>query len=508
MRQFDFKDKCEERGFIAKRKVKWYNPVQLMKTAVKVLVSSIFGTFADRREFQTNGPNAPFFHRNKDELWIDYIADTGDGFHATYSMAYLLAQEQLVVDGKVLPRGDILILGGDQVYPTASRDEYYNRFRGPFESAFPENDNIPSPYMYAVPGNHDWYDGLNSFIKLFTQKRTIGNWKTQQQRSYFALRLPGNWWLWGIDIQPDSDIDGPQLEYFHKIALEHVGEEEMQVILCLADPSWVHYEKGKINNAYARLRFFQKRYIEKIKNVRGGTVAKRLKLRLTLAGDWHHYSSYCSVNKEGEATYKIVSGGGGAFLHPTHHLPREIPDLVDGPFYQKKVYPSVERSQQLLWENLFFGLRNPYLTLLIALVLWVPMALMVPSEMRVKGAQLLSIEPLNTIFSFFTELLVAHLMIGIIIGFTLIALNLLSAYVPFLSTKTWDNLSFSSLGVDDYKNFLRLHITPDKITVYPLKVERICREWSAYHNDAAPRIQPRQELKVELIEEPFELVSK
>ncbi len=39
--------------------------------------------------------------------------------------------------GKLLPRGDVLILGGDLAYPNPSTETYDLRFVGPFEQALP-----------------------------------------------------------------------------------------------------------------------------------------------------------------------------------------------------------------------------------------------------------------------------------------------------------------------------------------------------------------------------------
>ena len=74
------------------------------------------------------------------------------------------------------------------------------------------------PTVYAIPGNHDWYDGLTGFMRLFGQDdRWLGGWRTNQTRSYFAVELPHDWWLWGIDIQSDSLIDEPQLDFFGRV---------------------------------------------------------------------------------------------------------------------------------------------------------------------------------------------------------------------------------------------------------------------------------------------------
>lgn len=53
----------------------------------------------------------------KDDLWFDFMADTGDGGNSSYSVARLLAQPSLRVqsDSSVLnlPRANLLIIGGD-----------------------------------------------------------------------------------------------------------------------------------------------------------------------------------------------------------------------------------------------------------------------------------------------------------------------------------------------------------------------------------------------------------
>jgi hypothetical protein len=48
---------------------------------------------------------------DKNQAWIDFCADTGDGGNSTYSIARCLASPQIVVDGCEMPRGDILVHG-------------------------------------------------------------------------------------------------------------------------------------------------------------------------------------------------------------------------------------------------------------------------------------------------------------------------------------------------------------------------------------------------------------
>ncbi len=302
--------------------VAWFDPRQLSDTAVRAGLSLVFGAYADKREVQAalKGPAVYDEFSGRDELWVDYVADLGDGWDSTYTVARTLAEPNRHLrsrDGShTTRRGQLLVLGGDQVYPTAKREEYQDRFVGPYRAALPCVETGEPPSMFAIPGNHDWYDGLTSFTRLFCQQRWIGGWKTKQSRSYFAIRLPHNWWLWGIDIQLAADIDLPQLEYFQAVAsgaFEGAPRDDylrgQRIILCTASPSWV-YAAHEGGDAYHNLDFFERRVIRQ----HGGELA------ITLTGDLHHYTRY----SDDRGHQKITSGGGGAYLYGTHDLPKTL----------------------------------------------------------------------------------------------------------------------------------------------------------------------------------------
>src|SRR5215213_2840770 len=326
-----------ELEFTRERMVGWFNPPQLAQTGVHALLSSLFGSFADKREMQAAldpspvpigvAPNEPRYDYGPDgTFWLDYVADLGDGFDATYTVAHQLARPSLDIAGVgALPRGRILVMGGDQAYPRATREEYRNRLYGPYEAALPCDHGGAHAHLYALPGNHDWYDGLTSFIRLFCQRRWIGGWETRQSRSYFGVKLPGPWWLWGVDFQLESDIDEPQLAYFRKVVAPHVRRDH-RIILCVPEPVWVHTWL-KQQDAYDRLAYFERQIIAPT----GADVP------LILTGDLHHYSRYevrapkppVSDASSGRATsapatHLVTCGGGGAYLYPTHHLPEEL----------------------------------------------------------------------------------------------------------------------------------------------------------------------------------------
>ena len=305
--------------------MRWFHPLELLRAGVFTLLGELFGSFADKREMQA-ALNLPERGRLlqyasaalREDFWFDYVADIGDGFNATYSIALLLARETLSADsnGKIetTQRGHILLMGGDEVYPSASKKNYLDRSVGPYRAAFPYiADEARAPHVYALPGNHDWYDGLAAFLRLFAQhdRRWIGGWRTQQRRSYFARKLPLDYWLWGVDIQLHADIDSPQLGYFHDAAQSLAPGD--RVILATAEPSWVKEAEGEHAGYQSLLRLMREIHERKARVV------------LVLTGDSHHYARYVDAQApEGLQTHFITAGGGGAFLHGTHTLPQRI----------------------------------------------------------------------------------------------------------------------------------------------------------------------------------------
>ena len=171
----------------------WFRPALLSKLLLRVIVSDLFGQYADRRLIQAalDPVDATELCKRADlteymiadasgAVWFDYVADLGDGFDATYAIAYLLAQPSLTVNGYETQRGSALIMGGDQVYPTATGDDYRTRMRQPYAFAFPGDPATKQKPLLLIPGNHDWYDGLVGFLAMFCRQRslTIGNWRT------------------------------------------------------------------------------------------------------------------------------------------------------------------------------------------------------------------------------------------------------------------------------------------------------------------------------------------
>ncbi|MDZ7690207.1 MAG: hypothetical protein U5K69_03450 [Balneolaceae bacterium] len=43
--------------------------------------------------------------------------------------------------------------------------------------------------------------------------------------------------------------------------------------------------------------------------------------------------------------------------------------------------------------------------------------------------------------------------------------------------KTHETEAFSSFRGEDYKNFIRMHLTEENLTIYPIKIPKACKKW-------------------------------
>jgi hypothetical protein len=546
----------KELGFTPQRPVGWLAPLLLLNTGLRALLAVLFGAYLDKRELQNSLDGSWFDHSITEDgdLWLDYVADLGDGFHATYSVAYLLAQPHLSVGDASLPRGRLLLMGGDQVYPLARDDGYENRTKGPYRAALPEvPEEGPRPALFALPGNHDWYDGLTAFIRLFARRKDghIGGWLTQQRRSYFAVRLPANWWLFAIDEQSGAYIDDPQLLYFEKAA-QHVQRGD-RVILMTPSPKWVKSQDDP--QTYDAIDYF----IRTILTPAGADV------RVLVSGDLHHYARYNDSERE-----LITCGGGGAYLLATHQLHEEITVPPEDTLTRNKSesrryglrsrFPDASTSRKMRW-SVFRRVptRNPGFVTMLGLVQTLTMLAMAGAVGQADNIQRLFTIPLS-IMLFLTlagTVLFAQptsvnrkthakrWILGLLHGFAQIALAVGGTWVwlqlpphhwswpgplvvaavvygpisGFVSTQLcalylliaslFDvnvNELFAGQGIEDAKSFLRMHIATDgTLTIHPIGIDRICRDWEADPSGAPDSswLRPSTPLVAHPIESPI-----
>ncbi|CCW59812.1 unnamed protein product [Phytomonas sp. EM1] len=258
-------------------------------------------------------------------------------------------------DVVVLPRGSFVVVGGDLAYPNPNDETYQTRLFEPYSDAlggnrilrrtfFEQQRKIVAedpedrdrvhirmldaatvarlacadstlrsdyrsvtgvlrsiPMFFAIPGNHDWFDGLSTFRKYITEKTWIGGWLMPQRSSFFVLKLPYNWFMLCTDTGNEQDIDMSQRNYFLNV-IEKYMDDSSCVILATHEPGWLYDAMDK------RTEPLQPEVNRVVQHLGA-------RLRLRLAGDIHHYSRHIPKDPLSEAPMLIVSGGGGAFLH-------------------------------------------------------------------------------------------------------------------------------------------------------------------------------------------------
>ena len=324
------------------------------------------------------------------EFWFDYISDTGDGQKAMYSVAYLclsdlavnrnpqlgdkpefvLQPAELGADKLLLPRGTFLFVGGDTSYHISDYGTLANRFQNPFWWAIDDLkdrarsvSHATSRLLFGIPGNHDYYDSLDGFNRQFrrpaagedaaeatrTPQLSIPTFKRRQEASFLALRLPFDWWFWGLDTE-GGEIDFRQLEFFRDLQQRYAPKK---LLVATPEPTTAF---GKFaTEAESQSKTFAAIGLERpfLKNSEPLGAGK---CRVDLAGDIHHYARYWGARPaSGEASNEasnyasVMAGGGGAFFHPTQTTIREVSPQV--------VYPShgVSRAEVA---NQIFKLRN------------------------------------------------------------------------------------------------------------------------------------------------------
>jgi hypothetical protein len=256
-----------------------------------------------------------------------------------------------------------------------------------------------------------------------------------------------------------------------------------------------------------------------------------------LTGDLHFYKRH----ENAEGVQKITSGGGGAFLHPTHAPSTK--HLRNG-FEQRAVYPDEKTSTRLTWRNFAFPLINPksgwLYAFLYAMSAWLASASLDAADVidlpTALGAAVNAAirDPLNGMwlvtivgaFIFFTDThvrswrilggvfhAVLHLAAAFAVGWGALLLTdrvfdlaygsilqlLLSGLITFVlggpvgafilgvylfvSIRIFgrhSNEAFSSMRIQDFKQWLRLRIDASgALTIYAVAIDRVPRRWRA-----------------------------
>jgi hypothetical protein len=266
------------------------------------------------------------------------IGDPGEGDASQY--AVLPALKAFAYDT------DFAVICSDVVYPAGGINDYEEKFFRPYA-------DYPAP-IYAIPGNHDWYDNLTGFMfhfcgqgqvppapfskaglrKLLWRRPPapalgeVAEMRKLRPRREQQAQLPGPYYMIDtgplqlvcIDTGVRGDIDRDQGAWLARIS----GASKKPKILLTGKPIYVDgaYRPGQIEDS-------------------GGTVdeivrAPEHNYLAAIGGDIHNYQRY-PVDVGCRVVQYLVSGGGGAFMHATHRIPRvQLSGVSEGGF---RCYP-------------------------------------------------------------------------------------------------------------------------------------------------------------------------
>ncbi len=271
------------------------------------------------------------------------IGDTGEG-----DPSQAVLRDQLIAAGK---RDDVkfLILSSDVIYPDGKMKDYEHNFYLPFKG-------FEKP-LYAIPGNHDWFDANEGFSANFLEPeaavttmraRLLEDLQTDlitsddkftalteeakrlreyyrirngtQRAPYFEMHTPGFSLIAG-DTGILRQFDEKQMLWFEE-ALIRAGSNYKLVIL--GHPYYVagRYTVGTDEN------------FKKIHDL-----VKRYGVNTIMAGDTHdmeHYREPYTLGDTSREMFHFVNGGGGAYLSvgTAVAFPTD-PDLPDYAFYPR-----------------------------------------------------------------------------------------------------------------------------------------------------------------------------
>jgi 3',5'-cyclic AMP phosphodiesterase CpdA len=265
------------------------------------------------------------------------IGDTGEGD----ASQHILRDQLLTVANH--PDVRFVVLSSDVVYPVGAMKDYEAKFWLPFKG-------VTKP-IYAIPGNHDWYDALEAFAATFLEPAAAH--ETMRARVASDLRLTSTTdgrigelirkaeWVrqqygvpTGFQRAPFFEI---QTDRFALIAVDtgvvkRVDEEQLAWLRSALDRA-----RGKTTMAILGHPFYAGGN-EQIAGYEEFGELKRLLLEhdvaIVMAGDTHDLEYYVEPRPERGSIHHVVNGGGGAYLSFGTSLawPRK-PATTDWAFY-------------------------------------------------------------------------------------------------------------------------------------------------------------------------------
>jgi len=265
------------------------------------------------------------------------IGDTGEGDSSQHVL-----RDQIII-AALQPEVRFVVLSSDVIYPSGEMKDYEAKFWLPFKG-------VQKP-VYAIPGNHDWFDALEGFAATFLEPaaaRTMMHARvaadfeltTTTDRHIEALvaeatRLRGEYGvptgfqqgpffqvqtdrfaLFAVDSGVRKRLDRAQLAWLETALASARGKSKMAI---LGHPLYACGVYRAAENAdFAALH----------------RLLREHDVRVVMAGDTHDFEYYREEPESGVPVHHFVNGGGGAYLTmAVQFVPAETMPTRDWAFY-------------------------------------------------------------------------------------------------------------------------------------------------------------------------------
>ncbi|MFY9487739.1 MAG: metallophosphoesterase family protein [Solirubrobacterales bacterium] len=276
------------------------------------------------------------------------IGDTGEGDTSQYAVvpAFLAASQNT----------EFTVIASDVVYPEGDINEYIGKFFVPYAA-------YPRP-IYAVPGNHDWLDGLAGFMRHFCgapppQEKLLPPRHARRPRT--AMWLHKLFWRRAGELAPETLEQAKML----RGAAAASGPAQPNMYFCVDTPQLrivcidtgilgrLDYEQGEWlrrvsagpkpklmvsgKPMYIGASFSPRRILPPEGSEAGNagfiydivTDAANNYVAM-ISGDVHNYQRHPVTLDDGRVLQCMISGSGGAFMTATHHIPRiDLPGCTE-----------------------------------------------------------------------------------------------------------------------------------------------------------------------------------
>ena len=292
-------------------------------------------------------------YAERERISFAVLGDTGEGDLSQYAVVPVLARAGAGTE--------FAVLCSDVIYPAGGIRSYRRAFYQPYS-------RYPAP-IYALPGNHDWYDGLTGFMTAFCDapvdagvpplpRGDVSRWRRALRRLLWRRpprasveQLADMRWLRDADTQqagqpgPYCAIDaGPVLLVMIDTGITGgIDADQAAWLRRVSRES----PKPKILLTGRPLYTYAYRQTSPIEALDGGDAGDVNDIVTdpahnyiaAIGGDDHNYQRYPVRLADGRTVQYIVNGGGGAYLSATHQIPnidRLAPAVTEDDF---RCYP-------------------------------------------------------------------------------------------------------------------------------------------------------------------------